>query len=125
MKPLKKVVVVGAGGREQAIGLKLAESEEVGQVYLCPSPETPFLSNKMTGLKIDPSHFEDLSEFSLKEKIDLIVIGPEVPLVNGLTDFLEDKGIPVFGPSLKASKLEGSKQFSKSLMEKFKYQRRV
>ena len=47
METLKKVVVVGDGGREQAIGLKLAESEEVGQVYLCPDPETPFLSNKM------------------------------------------------------------------------------
>ena len=119
MKNSKKVLIVGAGGREQAMAFKLAQSREVNLVYLCPDPKTPFPSDKIRGLNVDPNDFKGLGDFSSRENVDLVVIGPEVPLVKGLTDFLERKGLSVLGPSLKASQLEGSKHFSKSLMQKF------
>ena len=117
MNSLKKVLIIGAGGREQAMAFKLAQSKRVGSIYLCPDPQTPFSSEKIKGVSLNPNHFEQLEQFTLKENIGLVVVGPEVPLVNGVVDFLEDKGISVFGPSESGAKLEGSKHFSKDLMK--------
>ena len=120
MNTLRTILVIGSGGREQAIAFKLAESQEVGSVYICPDPMTPFASEKIRGLNLNPNHFDELSQFTIQKNIDLVVVGPEVPLVNGVVDFLENKGVPVLGPSKKGAKLEGSKHFSKQLMKDFK-----
>ncbi|MBG08112.1 MAG: phosphoribosylamine--glycine ligase [Halobacteriovoraceae bacterium] len=120
MNTLRTILVIGSGGREQAIAFKLAESQEVGSVYICPDPMTPFASEKIRGLNLNPNHFDELSQFTIQKNIDLVVVGPEVPLVNGVVDFLENKGVPVLGPSKNGAKLEGSKHFSKQLMKDFK-----
>ena len=63
---------------------------------MCPDPKTPFPSEKIKGLALNPNHFDELAHYSLRENIDLVVVGPEVPLVNGIVDFLEEKGVSVF-----------------------------
>lgn len=120
MNPSKKVLIIGSGGREQAMAFKLAQSKDVGIVYMCPDPKTPFSSEKIRGLNINPNHFDHLGSFTLEEKVDLVVVGPEVPLINGVVDFLEGKGVSILGPCMRGAKLEGSKHFSKQLMEEFK-----
>ena len=117
MSSLNKIIIIGSGGREQAMAFKLAQSSEVSLIYVCPDPKTPFPSEKIKGLDLNPNHFEELGHYALEEEIDLVVVGPEVPLVNGVVDFLERKGISVLGPSKEGAKLEGSKHFSKQLMK--------
>ncbi len=110
-----KVLVVGQGGREHALVWKLKQSPSVETVYCAPG-------NAGTGLDainvdIADSDINGLVDFATKEKIDLVVVGPEAPLVAGLTDRMINAGLRVFGPSKAAAALEGSKVFSKRLMK--------
>ena len=112
-----KVGIIGSGGREHAICNNLYNSNKVDKIYCFPG--NAGTSTIAENINIDLEDFEIVKDFILKEKIDLVVIGPEKPLVDGLVDFLEKFKIKVFGPNKIASQLEGSKIFTKKLCQKF------
>ena len=110
--------VIGSGGREHALCFKILQSPNIKNLYCIPG--NAGTSKICKNINVDILNFQKLY-LEIKEKnIDLVIIGPEIPLVNGLTDFLESKNIKVFGPSKNASQLEGSKIFMKNLCKKFK-----
>ena len=115
----KKVLIIGQGGREQAFAWKMAESPLVKEVALCPDPKTPFSSEKIKGISGNLSDFEGLLEVARSFCPDLIIIGPEGPLANGLSDYFFKNGFNVLGPDQKSAQLESSKSFSKDLMNEF------
>ena len=108
-----KVAILGNGGREHAICHILKESKKVSKIYSIPgNAGTSFVSENVN---IDLDNFDQLKEFIIKSQIDLVVVGPEKPLVDGIVDFLKKSNIKVFGPNKAASQLEGSKTFTKTL----------
>jgi len=109
--------VIGSGGREHAICFKILQSPKVNKLYCIPG--NAGTENICTNLKVDISNFNEIYESIKKNNIDLIIVGPEIPLVQGITDFLEEREIKVFGPSKKASQLEGSKIFMKDICKKY------
>ena len=109
--------VIGSGGREHAICYKILQSPKVNKLYCIPG--NAGTENICTNLYVDISNFNEIYESIKKNNIDLIIIGPEIPLVQGITDFLEERQIKVFGPSKKASQLEGSKIFMKDICKKY------
>ncbi len=112
-----KVLVVGSGGREHCLAWKISCSPLVDRVYCAPgNGGTSLLANNVD---ISPSDIDRLLEFALEEKIDLTVVGPEAPLVEGIVDRFEEKGLKIFGPKKDVAMLEGSKVFAKRLMKKF------
>jgi phosphoribosylamine--glycine ligase len=111
-----KIAVIGSGGREHSICSALKKSENLNELYCIPG--NGGTSEIARNIKIDINDFQQLKNFILDNKIDLVVIGPEKPLVDGLTDYLEKFDIKVFGPNKQASQLEGSKIFTKKLCEK-------
>ena len=112
-----KVLVVGKGGREHAIVLKLSQSSHVDKIYCAPG--NAGIAELAECVNIDVMDFDGLAEFALKEKIDMTVVAPDDPLVAGAVDALEAKGLKCFGPRKNAAILEGSKAFSKDLMKKY------
>lgn len=112
-----KVLVIGSGGREHAIAYSLVKSEKVTELHALPG--NPGISKIGKCIKGSVEDLDGILELSKKEKYDLIVIGPEVPLCMGLADILTDNGFKVFGPKKQAAKLEGSKAFSKRFMTKY------
>lgn len=112
-----KVLVVGGGAREHAICFKLKKCKDVNEIYCAPG--NGGISNVASCIDIKADDLENITEFAVKNKIDLAVIGPEQPLVLGLADMLKEKGIKVFGPDKKGAKLEGSKSYSKEFMKKY------
>ena len=113
-----KVGIIGSGGREHSICFALNKSDNIDEIYCFPG-------NAGTGkiaknISLDLENFNNLKNFIVLNKIDLIVVGPEKPLVDGIVDFLEKHRIKVFGPNKIASQLEGSKIFTKNLCEKYK-----
>ena len=112
-----KVGIIGSGGREHSICQSLKNSSKIDKIYCFPgNAGTSFIASNVS---INLNNFEQLKDFILEEKIDLIVVGPEKPLVDGIVDYLEKFKIKVFGPNKIASQLEGSKIFTKQLCEKF------
>ncbi len=112
-----KIAIIGNGGREHALAHQLSISKKITKIYSIPgNAGTEEIS---LNININLKNFHDLYDFINKEKIELVVVGPEKPLVEGLVDFLESKNIKVFGPRKKVAKLEGSKIFTKELCEKF------
>ena len=109
--------VIGSGGREHAICYKILQSPKVNKLYCIPG--NAGTENICTNLEVDISNFNEIYESIKKNNIDLIIVGPEIPLVQGITDFLEERQIKVFGPSKKASQLEGSKIFMKDICKKY------
>jgi len=111
------VGILGSGGREHAICQTLKKSKKVNKIYCFPgNAGTSFIAEN---INISLNNFEEIKNFILEKKIDLIVVGPEKPLVEGITDFLEKFKIKVFGPNKIASKLEGSKIFTKNICKKY------
>lgn len=114
------VLIVGAGGREHAMGWKIAQSELLSQLFFTPGNAGTASVGK--NIPVDVNDFEGIKKVVLEQKINLVVVGPEDPLVNGIHDFfLQDaqlKMIPVIGPQKAAAQLEGSKEFSKKFMQK-------
>jgi phosphoribosylamine---glycine ligase len=110
--------IIGSGGREHSICTSLNKSKKVKKIFCFPG--NAGTENIAINIKIDLSNFDELKNFIIKEKIELIVVGPEKPLVDGITDFLEKYKIKVFGPDKIASQLEGSKIFTKNLCKKYK-----
>jgi phosphoribosylamine--glycine ligase len=110
-----KVLVVGSGGREHAMAWKLSQSSAIDKLYCAPG--NAGTTDCAENVPIEPDHISELLDFARKEKIDLTVVGPEMPLVAGLVDIFEAEQLPVFGPSKICAKLEGSKTFTKKLMK--------
>ena len=109
------VLVLGSGGREHAIAWRISRSDSVGKIFI--SPGNPGTASVGQNVLIEKGH-QNIADFCLSENIDLVVIGPEQPLVEGLADFLRSKNIKVFGPDRKAAEIEGHKSFAKQLMVK-------
>ena len=112
-----KVGIIGSGGREHAICQSVRSSAKVKKIYCFPG--NAGTDEIAVNINLDLNNFENLKNFILKEKINLIIVGPEKPLVDGLVDYLEEFNIKVFGPNKFASQLEGSKIFTKKLCQKF------
>lgn len=112
------ILVIGGGGREHALVSKLQESVQVGKIYCAPG--NPGIAEIAECVAIDVNNNEALVEFAVAKKIGLTVVGPEIYLVNGVVDAFKAKGLKIFGPSQSAARIEGSKAFSKYLMEKYK-----
>jgi phosphoribosylamine--glycine ligase len=112
-----KILVVGGGGREHALAWKIAQSPLVTKLYCAPgNPGTATLAEN---LPIAVDQLDKLLAFAYENKVDLTVVGPEQPLSLGIVDLFESHGLKVFGPSQKAAYIEGSKAFSKDLMQKY------
>ena len=112
-----KVCVIGSGGREHALAWRLSISPSVTKVYAIPGSAAMSDCAELVG--IDWQQSDHLINFLKDNQVDLVVVGPEAPLVAGLADELNKAGIPVFGPSKAAAQLEGSKVFAKDLMKKY------
>jgi len=112
-----KILVVGGGGREHALIWKIAQSPLVDTLYCAPG--NPGIAAFAMCVHIDADEIDALLDFALNEKIDLTVVGPEVPLTLGIVDRFQAAGLEVFGPSKAAARIEGSKSFSKDLMAKY------
>jgi len=114
-----QVLVIGSGGREHALAWKSAQDESVSKVFVCPGNAGTALENKLSNISININDFNAIENFCIEENIDLVIIGPEQPLVDGLADYLQSKQIKTFGPSQAAAQLEGSKTFSKNFFKKY------
>ena len=112
-----RILIVGSGGREHALAWALARSPQQPTLYIAPgNAGTSVLGENVA---IPASDVDALTAFAQEKAIDLVVIGPEVPLVGGLADRLEDAGIAAIGPSAAAARLEGSKAFAKAFMARY------
>lgn len=112
-----KVLLVGNGGREAAIAWKISKSSKVEKLFIAPG--NGGTAKYGENLNIAVTDIAGLKKFAVDNKIDLTVVGPEVPLTMGIADEFEAAGLKVFGPSKEGAKLEGSKDFSKKIMEKY------
>ena len=110
--------IIGSGGREHSICFKLKQSSKVDKIYCIPG--NAGTSEISENINIDIGDFEKIYSEIIKKNIKLLIVGPEIPLVNGIVDYFEKKNINVFGPGKKASKLEGSKFFMKKICSNFK-----
>ena len=110
------ILLIGSGGREHAICRTLAKSKLAGKIYCAPG--NPGMAQIAECVNV-PSDNDSLANFATEKKVGLVVIGPEAPLCQGVADAVRAKGIPVFGPSGAAARLEGSKDFSKAFMMKY------
>ena len=113
-----KVGIIGSGGREHAICQSIKNTNKIDKIFCFPG--NAGTREIAENVNLDLKNFENLKNFIFDKKIDLIVVGPEKPLVDGLVDYLESFEIKVFGPNKVASQLEGSKIFTKQLCQKFK-----
>ena len=114
-----QVLVIGSGGREHALAWKAAQDNDVENVYVSPGNAGTALEEKVQNIEIGINDFAAIENFCVLKNIGLVIIGPEKPLVDGLADFLQSKGIKTFGPSQAAAQLEGSKTFSKDFFIKY------
>ena len=114
-----KVLIIGSGGREHALAWKCAQDDIVKHIFVCPGNAGTYLEDKVSNVELNLNEFSSIEKFCLEEKVELVIIGPEQPLVDGLTDFLQSKNIKTFGPSKNAAQLEGSKTFSKDFFVKY------
>src|SRR6056300_1934733 len=112
-----KVGVIGSGGRENAICHNLKKSTKINKIFCFPG--NAGTASIAENIDVDLSDFENFKNFILNNQIELVIVGPEKPLVEGIVDYLEKFNIKVFGPNKIASQLEGSKIFTKKLCEKF------
>ncbi len=112
------LLILGSGGREHALTWKLAQSKKVSRIFIAPGNAGTSVSG--TNLDVDPGKFHDVKDIVIKHKIDIVVVGPEALLVDGIHDFfLSDpdiRNIPVIGPDKSAARLEGSKDFAKEFL---------
>ena len=113
-----KVLIIGGGGREHALAWKAAQSAKVSQVFLAPGNAGTALEDKVTNVDVGAEDVPALVAFAEQNKIDLTIVGPEVPLVLGVVDIFQAKGLKIFGPSQAAAQLEGSKAFTKDFLER-------
>ena len=111
------VGIIGSGGREHAICEKIKESPRSSQIFCIPGNAGTNSIAQNVDIKIND--FKSIKEFCLKRKIELLIVGPEQPLVDGIVDYFNDTKIKIFGPNKISSQLEGSKIFTKKICEKY------
>ena len=111
-----KILVIGGGGREHALAWKAAQSPLVDKVFVAPGNAGTALEDSLTNIDIAAEDNEALLIFAKQNQIDLTIVGPEAPLVTGIVDLFQQQGLKIFGPSLKAAQLEGSKTFTKDFL---------
>ena len=112
-----KILVVGGGAREHTLVWKLAQSPKVEEIYAAPgNAGTAQIAHNVD---ISPTDIESLAKAAQEQGIDLVIVGPEAPLADGIADRFQGIGIPVFGPTKKATEIESSKVFAKELMQKY------
>ena len=114
------ILILGSGGREHALAWKLAQSPKAEQIYIAPGNAGTALTG--TNVPINPTDFEAMKMFVIEKEIDMIVVGPEIPLVKGIRDFFSHdrilQDVAVIGPDSKGAQLEGSKDFAKEFMKR-------
>jgi len=113
-----KVLVIGGGGREHALAWKLAQSPRVTEVFVAPGNAGTALENNVTNIDLSVSDLDGLVRFAESNAIDYTVVGPEAPLVGGVVDRFEAKGLCCFGPNANCAQLEGSKAFTKEFLNR-------
>jgi phosphoribosylamine--glycine ligase len=113
---IMNILVIGSGGREHALAWKAAQNESVKTVYVAPGNAGTASETKLENLDIDVMDFTALADFAQNNEVGLTIVGPEVPLVDGIVDFLQTKNLRCFGPSKGAAQLEGSKAFTKDFL---------
>src|SRR5512138_1011011 len=109
-----RILVVGSGGREHALAWKISRSPLVRALFAAPG--NPGIARVATLVPIKTDDLDGLARWVRENRIDLVVVGPEAPLVAGLADRIDALGVPVFGPSAAAAEIEGSKAFAKDVM---------
>jgi phosphoribosylamine--glycine ligase len=109
-----KLFVIGSGGREHALIWKLSQSPRVTKIFCAPGSAA--IGELAECVAINPEHLDRLAEFAETERIDLTVVGPELPLTLGIVDLFESRGLRIFGPNKAAAQLEGSKAFTKEIL---------
>jgi len=112
------ILVIGSGGREHALAWKCAQTDRVNHVYVAPGNAGTSLEPKVKNITIDVLDFPALAQFAKENGIALTIVGPEAPLVEGIVDFFQERGLACFGPSRAAAQLEGSKAFSKDFLKR-------
>ena len=110
------ILVIGNGGREHALAWKAAQNPDVGTVFVAPGNAGTATDEKLKNVDIDVMDAPALAEFAQKNDVVLSIVGPEAPLVEGVVDYFQAKGLPCFGPSKGAAQLEGSKSFTKDFL---------
>src|SRR5690625_7453731 len=108
------VLLIGSGRREHTIAWKLSQSEKLGTLFIAPGNPGTSIYGKNVDLNL--SDFGEIAAFAEEKRVDLVVIGPEAPLVNGLADYLMERTIPVFGPRKLEAMLEGIMEFAKDCL---------
>ncbi len=109
------ILIVGSGGREYSIALALKKDKEVNKIYLAPGNG----ATSQIATNIEIKDYDKLADFVIQNKIDLTIVGPEAPLVDGIVDIFREKGLLIFGSSKSASRLEGSKVYMKNFLKKY------
>ncbi len=112
-----KVLLTGSGGREHALAYKIAQSPKLDKLFILPG--NPGTNSLGENINLPLNDFDSILSFCHAKSIELVVIGPEQPLVNGMGDFLRKNGLKVFGPNQNAAQIEGHKTFAKNLMKKY------
>lgn len=112
MKETFKVLLIGSGGREAALAWKISRSRRLEKLFVAPGNASPIGEN----IDLDISDFEAVGKFVADNGVDMVVVGPEQPLVNGIADFFKDTDVKVIGPGAEGATLEGSKEFAKEFM---------
>ena len=112
-----KIAIIGSGGREHALASTISKSSNINEVFCIPG--NAGTSKIATNVEMNINEFDKVHKFIVKNCIDLVVVGPEQPLVNGIVDYLEKLNVKVFGPNKIASQLEGSKIFTKKLCQEY------
>jgi phosphoribosylamine--glycine ligase len=110
------ILIIGNGGREHALAWKAAQNPQVETVFVAPGNAGTATDNKLRNLEIDVLDFAKLADFAAANQVALTIVGPEAPLVAGVVDYFQERGLPCFGPSKGAAQLEGSKAFTKDFL---------
>jgi len=117
LRRIMKILVVGSGGREHALVWKLSQSPQAEKIYVAPGNAGIAVLAETVPIPMDD--LKSLADFAEGKKIDLTVVGPELPLTLGIVDVFEQRGLRIFGPNKEAAEIEGSKAFAKNFMEKY------
>ncbi|QFT53367.1 phosphoribosylamine--glycine ligase [Microbulbifer sp. THAF38] len=112
------VLIIGSGGREHALAWKAAQNPKVGTVFVAPGNAGTAREGKVQNVAIGVDNFPALADFAEENGVELTIVGPEAPLVDGIVDFFNGRGLAIFGPSKGAAQLEGSKAFTKDFLER-------
>ena len=112
------ILVIGAGGREHALAWKAAQNPDVDTVFVAPGNAGTAREPKLQNVAIGVDNLSALADFAETNSVELTIVGPEAPLVDGIVDFFNNRGLAIFGPSKDAAQLEGSKAFTKDFLER-------